>query len=62
MWLACRYPFSEDQAIPDCDWEVFLRETAAMIVEQQSPQRSAIYSPTYRVLTNEKNLAVEKLG
>ena len=47
VWLACRYPFSEDQAIPDCDWEVFLRETAAMIVEQQSPQRSAIYSPTY---------------
>ena len=38
-FLHYRYPFSEDQTIPECDWEVFLRETAAMIIEQQSPQR-----------------------
>ena len=23
----------------ECDWEIFLRETASLIVEQQSPQR-----------------------
>jgi replication factor C subunit 3/5 len=53
---ACRvqqYPFSEDQAIPDCDWEVFLRETAAMIVEQQSPQRLLeVRSRIYELITH----------
>ena len=34
-----RYPFTADQSVPDCDWETFLRETANLIVEQQSPQR-----------------------
>ena len=34
-----RYPFTADQNVPDCDWETFLRETANLIVEQQSPQR-----------------------
>ena len=34
-----RYPFSPEQTIPECQWEVFLRQTAQLIVEQQSPQR-----------------------
>ena len=34
-----RYPFSADQLIPDCEWEVFLRETASMIIQEQSPKR-----------------------
>ena len=42
--IFCRYPSSEDQAIPDCDLDVFLRETAAMIVEQQSPRRLKLFS------------------
>lgn len=39
---ACKvqqYPFSADQLIPDCEWEVFLRETASMIIQEQSPKR-----------------------
>ena len=35
----CRYPFNDDQVVPDCEWEVFLRETAAMIITEQSPKR-----------------------
>lgn len=34
-----RYPFTEDQEIPETDWEVYLRETANAIVSQQTPQR-----------------------
>ena len=34
-----RYPFTPDQVIPECDWEVFLRETASMIVEEQTPKK-----------------------
>lgn len=39
---ACRvqqYPFSDDQEIPKADWEVYLKETCGMIVEEQSPNR-----------------------
>ncbi|KAK7797618.1 hypothetical protein U0070_020059 [Myodes glareolus] len=42
MCEACRvhqYPFTEDQEIPETDWEVYLRETANAIVSQQTPQR-----------------------
>ena len=39
LLYVCRYPFTADQTVPDCDWETFLRETANLIVEQQSPQR-----------------------
>jgi len=38
--LSCfRYPFSADQPVTEPDWEVYLRETAMMIVQQQSPKR-----------------------
>ncbi|XP_075827396.1 uncharacterized protein LOC142849326 isoform X2 [Microtus pennsylvanicus] len=42
MCEACRvqqYPFTEDQEIPEKDWEVCLRETANSTVSQQTPQR-----------------------
>ena len=34
-----RYPFKPEQDVMEADWELFLRETANMIVEQQSPRR-----------------------
>ena len=37
--LPDRYPFNDDQVVPDCEWEVFLRETASMIITEQSPKR-----------------------
>lgn len=39
LFLLHRYPFTEDQEIPETDWEVYLRETANAIVSQQTPQR-----------------------
>ena len=42
MCETCRvqqYPFSADQHITQPDWEVFLRETARLIVQQQTPRR-----------------------
>eukprot|EP00096_Caligus_rogercresseyi_P013651 TRINITY_DN6277_c0_g1_i1.p1 TRINITY_DN6277_c0_g1~~TRINITY_DN6277_c0_g1_i1.p1 ORF type:complete len:358 (-),score=106.57 TRINITY_DN6277_c0_g1_i1:221-1294(-) len=39
---ACKvkqYPFTDDQDIVDLDWEVYLRETASMIVSEQTPKR-----------------------
>ncbi|KAH3832447.1 hypothetical protein DPMN_105734 [Dreissena polymorpha] len=39
MVTGCRYPFSGDQTVSEPDWEVYLRETAHMIVQQQSPKR-----------------------
>ena len=35
----CRYPFTPDQPVQEADWEVYLRETAQQIVEQQTPKR-----------------------
>ena len=34
-----RYPFTPDQPVQEADWEVYLRETAQQIVEQQTPKR-----------------------
>jgi len=34
-----RIPLTKDQAIIEPDWEVYLRDTARMIGEQQTPQR-----------------------
>jgi len=34
-----KYPFTHDQLIAEPDWEVYLRETARIIAEQQSSQR-----------------------
>ena len=39
MLVVGRYPFSVDQSIPEAEWEVVVRETANLIIEQQSPQR-----------------------
>ncbi|VDO53657.1 unnamed protein product [Onchocerca flexuosa] len=32
------YPFKENQEIPDPEWEVYLRETAKMMIQQQSSE------------------------
>lgn len=34
-----RYPFSSNQDVTLPDWELYLRETANMIIQQQSPKR-----------------------
>jgi Clamp-loader complex subunit E C-terminus. len=34
-----RYPFQPDQKVAAHDWEIFLKETAKMIVQEQSPQK-----------------------
>ena len=39
LCVQSRYPFTSDQPIPECDWEAYLRETASMIVEEQTPKR-----------------------
>ncbi|XP_058954883.1 replication factor C subunit 3-like [Pocillopora verrucosa] len=42
MCEVCRvqqYPFSPDQPVQEADWEVYLRDTAQQIVEQQTPKR-----------------------
>lgn len=56
MCEACRvqqYPFTEDQEIPETDWEVYLRETANAIVSQQTPQRLLeVRGRLYELLTH----------
>jgi hypothetical protein len=34
-----RVPLTKDQQIVEPDWEIYLRDTARMIGEQQTPQR-----------------------
>jgi len=56
MCEACRvqqYPFSPDQVIQDADWEVFLKQTGAAIIEQQTPKRLLeVRSRFYELLTH----------
>jgi len=56
MCEACRvqkYPFSADQDVAEPDWELFLRETANMIVQEQSPKRLLeIRGRIYELLTH----------
>ncbi|PVD34531.1 hypothetical protein C0Q70_05806 [Pomacea canaliculata] len=56
MCEACRvqqYPFSADQQVSDPDWELFLRETATMIVQEQSPRRLLeVRGRLYELLTH----------
>lgn len=56
MCEACRvqqYPFSSDQAVTEPDWEVYLRDTANMIVQQQSPRRLfEVRGRLYELLTH----------
>ena len=37
-----RYPFSPDQDLPVSEWEIFLKDTATQIIEEQSPQRCVL--------------------
>ncbi|VVC91428.1 unnamed protein product [Leptidea sinapis] len=42
MCEACKvqqYPFKSDQKIPEPDWQQFIRETASMILSEQSPKK-----------------------
>ncbi|KAG9460971.1 hypothetical protein GDO78_018555, partial [Eleutherodactylus coqui] len=51
MCEACRvqqYPFSSDQDVPETDWEVYVKETANVIVSQQNPQRFAYFDSEKR--------------
>ena len=34
-----RYPFQPNQTVALHDWEIFLKDTAKMIVQEQSPQK-----------------------
>merc|ERR1712018_987920 len=56
MCEACRvqkYPFSADQDVAEPDWELYLRETANMIVQEQSPRRLLeIRGRIYELLTH----------
>jgi len=56
MCEACRvqqYPFSPEQAIQETDWEVYLKQTATCIIEQQSPQRLLVVRDRfYELLTH----------
>nr|XP_020476087.1 replication factor C subunit 3 [Monopterus albus] len=48
-----QYPFSVDQEVPETDWEVYLRETANVIVSQQSPQKLLeVRARLYELLTH----------
>ncbi|XP_052280191.1 replication factor C subunit 3-like [Dreissena polymorpha] len=48
-----QYPFSGDQTVSEPDWEVYLRETAHMIVQQQSPKRLfEVRGRLYELLTH----------
>jgi hypothetical protein len=38
-FTSCRVPLTKDQQIMEPDWEIYLRDTARMIGEQQTPQR-----------------------
>ncbi|KAL5011739.1 hypothetical protein ScPMuIL_010290 [Solemya velum] len=53
---ACKvqqYPFSGDQDITEPDWELYLRETAALIVQQQTPKRLLeVRGRLYELLTH----------
>merc|ERR1712098_494907 len=53
MVEACKvaqYPFSGQQEIQDLDWELYLRETANQIVQEQSPRKvSEIRSRLYEL-------------
>lgn len=56
MCEACRvqqYPFNIDKEISEPDWEIYLRETATMIAQQQSPKRLLeVRARLYELLTH----------
>ncbi|XP_065187228.1 replication factor C subunit 3-like [Sycon ciliatum] len=45
-------PFSADQTITENDWEIYLKQTASLIIEQQSPARlMEVRTRLYELLT-----------
>ncbi|BFZ24367.1 hypothetical protein BsWGS_27406 [Bradybaena similaris] len=56
MCEACKvqqYPFNTDREVSEPDWEIFLRETAVMIAQQQSPKRLLeVRARLYELLTH----------
>ena len=56
MVEACKvaqYPFSASQPTQDLDWELYLKETANQIVQEQSPRKlSEIRSRLYELITH----------
>ena len=56
MTEACKvqqYPFSNDQEITELDWEIYLKETAQQIVQEQSPRKLLeIRGRLYELLTH----------
>ncbi|KAL9707005.1 hypothetical protein quinque_010523 [Culex quinquefasciatus] len=55
MLEACKvqqYPFTVGQDVPEIDWQVFLRETANQIVQEQSPAKlEAVRERLYELLS-----------
>uniref|UniRef100_A0A0B6ZAQ3 Replication factor C subunit 3 n=1 Tax=Arion vulgaris TaxID=1028688 RepID=A0A0B6ZAQ3_9EUPU len=48
-----QYPFNVDKDVSEPDWEIFLRETATMIAQQQSPKRLLeVRGRLYELLTH----------
>lgn len=48
-----RTPLKPDQEVSEPDWEVYLRETANMIIQQQSPRRLLeVRGRLYELLTH----------
>ena len=56
MVEACKvaqYPFSGTQPIQDLDWEMYLKETANQIVQEQTPRKlSEIRTRLYELITH----------
>lgn len=56
MCEACKvqqYPFNPDRDVSEPDWEIFLRETAVMVAQQQSPKRLLeVRARLYELLTH----------
>ena len=56
MVEACKvaqYPFSDTQPIQDLDWEMYLKETANQIVQEQTPRKlSEIRTRLYELITH----------
>ena len=53
---ACRvaqYPFTADQAVMDLDWEIYLKQTAQAILQEQTPRKlMEVRSRLYELLTH----------
>ena len=56
MLEACKvqqYPMSPDQAIMDLDWEIYLKQTAQSILQEQTPRKlMEVRGRIYELLTH----------